>query len=196
MAYSGWHPHIESAQVLDLSTVLGMTRPIHPNSLYFGSFTWRNGYGEETYRVQYRADLNDTFGNLELSDKGGTYSVSLGTTPLHFGGRRWWMHCPFTHKRATKLYRYECLGKFCHRTAIRPLPTYASQRVSGIDRIQSRRWALRRKLKDPCTLVDPLNKPKWMRWRTFEHFRQLDEMLAEQEDTALLVRFGSLGIFG
>lgn len=196
MTYSGgWHPHIESAQVLDLARVLGVARPVHTNALYFGTLTWRNGYGEETYRVQYRTDLNDTFGQVELTDEAGTYSVSLSTTPLHFGGNHWWMHCPFTQKRATKLYRYECLKRFCHRTAIRPLPTYASQRVSGIERIQQRRWAIRRKLGDPDTLLEPLNKPKWMRWRTFERFQALDDSLAEQEVTAFMVRFGRLGIF-
>ena len=196
MAFSGWHPPIESAQKLDLSRVLGPRHPIHPHSIYCGRLTWHDGYGDEIYHVQYRAELNEWWGKLDLADEAGSYSISLSTTPLHFGGKRWWLHCPLTNRRATKLYRYECLGKFCHRTAIRPLPTYRSQQVSGIDRIQERRWALRRKLKDPCNLLDTLNKPKWMRWRRFERYRELDEALAEQEDMALLVRFGRLGIFG
>lgn len=196
MTFSGWHPPIESAQKLDLSRVLGPRHPIHPQSIHFGRLTWHDEYGDETYHVQYRAELNEWWGKLDLADEAGSYSISLSTTPLHFGGKRWWLHCPLTNRRAAKLYRYECLGRFYHRTAIRPRPTYASQRVSGIDRIQSRRWALRRKLNDPCTLVEPLNKPKWMRWKTFQRYEHLDEILATQEDAALLARFGSLGIFG
>lgn len=196
MAFSGWRPPIELAQKLDLSRVLGAGRPVYPCSTYYGRLSWCDGYGDETYRVQYRAELNGWWGRLELTDDAGSYYISLSTTPLHFGGKRWWMHCPWSHRRAQKLYRYECLGKFLHRTAIRPIPTYYSQRISGIDRVQQRRWVLRRKLGDPCTLVDELNKPKWMRWRTFERYRELDESLAEQEDMALLVRIGSLGIFG
>lgn len=195
MSFSGWHPHLESALVLSLPKMQAQG-VIAPNSITGGSYAWRNNDGEAIYSVYYRADLHDTHGRLELTDAAGTYGIALGSTPLHFGGRRWWMHCPFTSKRALKLYRYECLGKFCHRTAIRPLPTYASQRVSGIDRLQCRRWTIRRKLEDQGTLCDPLTKPKWMRWNTFARFERLDETLATQEDAALWVRFGSLGIFG
>lgn len=192
MAYGGWHPAIENACVLDLLRVLGKP-PIRTQTIYYGSLTWSRG-GEEVYSLRYQADLHDYWGRLDLTDDSGTYGISLGTTPLHFGGRRWWMHCPYTSSRALKLYRYSGMAKFAHRTAFRPLPTYASQRVSGIDRIQQRRWALRRRLHDPCTLEEPLNKPKWMRWRTFVRYQELDEMLSAQEDAALWVRFGRLGI--
>src|SRR5579871_79745 len=127
MAYSGgWHPSIESAQVLSLSRVLGEARPIHPNSTYYGWLTWKNGWGEQVYQVRYKCDLNETWGTLDLTDSAGTYSIELTTTPLYFGGKRWWMYCPSTRRRAAKLYRYECLGRFLHRTAIHPLPTYRS----------------------------------------------------------------------
>jgi|SRR6185312_9902091 len=193
--FSGWHPRLESALVLSLPKMQAQG-VIAPDSERAGAYAWRDSYGDELYRVQYHSRVHDAWGALDLTDDAGTYKIMLGSTPLHFGGRRWWMHCPFTSKRALKLYRYECLGKFCHRTAIRPLPTYASQRVSGIDRLQSRRWALRRKLNDPSTLEEPLNKPRGMHRRTFEPYQQLDEILATQEDAALWARFGRLGIFG
>lgn len=193
MSHSGWHPAIESACVLSLSRVLGHP-PIFHKGLRLGTLTWTNGYGETVYSADYRTELHESWGQLHLTDDTGACSISLGTTPLHFGGRRWWMYCPITGQRALKLYRYEAIGRFCHRTAIRPLPTYASQRVSGLDRIQQRRWAIRRKLGDPDTLLEPLNKPKWMRWRTFERYQSLDDLLAEQEVAAFVVRFGQLGI--
>ncbi len=195
MSFSGWHPWIESAQVLSVSK-LQTWAILFPESVRTGVLTWTDAYGDETYRVQYRAELHDSWGRLDLTDEHRTYGITLSTTALNFGGRRWWMHCPFTSRRALKLHRYPSLGKFCHRTAIRPLPTYASQRISGLDRIMERRWAIRRKLGDEGSLFDSLQKPKWMRWRTFERYEQLDETLAAQEDAALIDRFRCLGIFG
>lgn len=194
MSYYGWRPWIESALVLGVSNLHSMNVLV-PGFEQTGSLFWRDGYGGEIYKVRYRSELHKTWGCLELTDTASTYSISLVASHLHFGGLRWWLVCPLTQRRALKLYRYEAIGKFCHRTAIRPLPTYASQRVSGMERLQFRRWALRRKLNDPCTLWDSLNKPKWMRWRTFERYRQLDESLAIQEDAAFLSRIGRLRIF-
>lgn len=195
MSYSSWHPAIESACALSLARILGHP-PISTNAMRLGTLTWTNSYGETVYSANYRTELHEGWGQIYLTDDAGICSISLGTTPLHFGGSRWWMYCPITGRRALKLYRYEAIGRFCHRTAIRPLPTYASQRVSGIERIQQRRWAIRRKLGDLDTLLEPLNKPKWMRWRTFERFQVLDDLLAEQEIAAFVVRFERLGIFG
>jgi len=189
MSFSGWHPHIESALVLSLPKMQAQG-VIAPDSERAGTYAWRDSYGDELYRVQYHSRVHDAWGSLDLTDDAGTYKIMLGSTPLHFGGRRWWMHCPFTSKRALKLYHYECLGKFCHRTAIRPLPTYASQRVSGLDRIMERRWAIRRRLKDEGDLFTPLQKPKWMRWHTFEHYQTKDEYLGALEDAAVVQRWG------
>lgn len=99
------------------------------------------------------------------------------------------------------LYKFSGIAKFCHRDAIRPKPTYASQRVSGIARAQAQRWAIRRKLGDECTgLMDEPMKPKWMRWATFERYAKRDAELAEIEDGylspylyRLLLKTGRLG---
>ncbi|MGH7239914.1 MAG: hypothetical protein ACREHG_07595 [Candidatus Saccharimonadales bacterium] len=193
MAFSGWHPWIESALVLDLPH-MQKRGAVAQNSESFGTWSWSCN-GEQLYSVQYHSQVYEYWGALFLTDATGRYKIDISSTPLNFGGRRWWLHCPLTGKRALKLRRYGSIGKFCHRSAIRPLPTYASQRVSGLDRIMARRWALRRKLDDPGDLFTLLSKPKWMRWRTFARFERLDEMLASQEDTAIMVRFGCLGIF-
>ena len=104
---------------------------------------------------------------------------------MGYGGLRWWLHCPYTRRRARKLYKFDGIDQFCHRLAIRPEPTYASQRVSGISRIQEKRWAIRRKLKDETTSLGwgPL-KPKWMRWKTFERYDVLDDQLSPRLKTA------------
>jgi hypothetical protein len=79
-----------------------------------------------------------------------------------------------------KLYLVQ--GTFVARTAIRPLPTYRSQRVSGLHRAIEQRWALRRKLDDTFSdLFGPPCKPKGMRWKTFERYAAKDERLASVE---------------
>jgi hypothetical protein len=112
-----------------------------------------------------------------------TCLIGLVTTPLNFGGRRWWMLCPYTHRRARRLYGFSGIDKFCHRLAVRPEPTYASQRVSGVCRVQAQRWAIRRRLGDDCSsLLDEPMKPAWMRWKTFERYAARDAELSERED--------------
>lgn len=99
------------------------------------------------------------------------------------------MHCPYTQRRVLKLYKFGAIEKFCSRTAIRPLPIYASQRTSGASRIINQRWALRRKLGDTFSdLFSEPCKPKWMRWRTFERYAARDAALAQAEFGALMRR--------
>ena len=82
-----------------------------------------------------------------------------------------------------KLYKFAGVEQFCCRTPIRPLPTYASQRTSGSDRIMAQRWAIRRMLGDKFSdLFGKPFKPKWMRWRTFERYAARDAELAEREN--------------
>ncbi|HUW54565.1 MAG TPA: hypothetical protein VMV99_14235 [Rhodanobacter sp.] len=103
------------------------------------------------------------------------------------------MHCPYTQRRVLKLYKFGSIEQFCSRTAIRPLPTYASQRVSGSDRIIDQRWAIRRKLGDNISdLFGEPWKPKRMHWRTFERYAERDAELAERENGYLLRLIGRL----
>lgn len=192
MSYSGgWHPHIESALCLTLSRLFedgsvsaGCTRA--------GVLRWTNiRTREEVASVGYHAALGEDSGTLTLNythtNRDGEREqvkcvIRLWTRPMRFGGKRWFMSCPYTAKPALKLYKFSGISKFCHRTAIRPLPTYASQRASGQNRIIEKRWGLRRRLGDDFSDLfgEPI-KPKWMRWRTFERYRALDTMLAERE---------------
>lgn len=174
-----------------------------------GVWSWTND-GERVGSVGYTVALASTpgigaydFGTLTLDythtdhDSGQrkpvTCPIRLSTIPLHYGGLRWYMHCPNTNRRALKLYKFSGIERFCHRTAIRPLPTYASQRVSGMDRINAQRWALRRRLGDTFSdLFGEPFKPKWMRWRTFERYAARDAELAERDNDSLLRLVGRL----
>jgi hypothetical protein len=156
MSRDGWRPHIESALSLDVLTMQreGLLLPNHQES---GYWRWHLGY-EETALVAFRVQTYDFAGKLTLrysardrhsgESKPVVCVISLSTTMPPYGGFRWWMHCPYTDRRARKLYKFAGIEQFCHRESIIPKPTYASQRVSGIARIQARRWALRRRLGD------------------------------------------------
>jgi hypothetical protein len=208
MSRYGSRPHIESAVVIDLAAP-SVARIVRPNNHGSGWWSWSRE-GETIASVGYSINTQADFGMLKLayhttdrcSDerKQVTCRIGLVSMPLHFGGRRWWMVCPYTHRRARRLYGFSGIDQFCHRTAVRPLPTYASQRVSGVCRVQAQRWAIRRKLGDDCTgLLDEPLKPKWMRWRTFRRYASRDAELAEHEDQffcctldRLLLQWGEL----
>jgi hypothetical protein len=188
MSRDGWRPHIESALNIDAATMLagGLLRPNHRRS---GSWKWGEGASTAAFTLEtqgYSGTLTLTYSVRERYSeerKSVTCVIRLSTTPMGYGGMRWWFHCPYTRRRARKLYKFDGIDQFCHRLAIRPEPTYASQRVSGISRIQEKRWAIRRKLKDETSGLGwgPL-KPKWMRWKTFERYDVLDDQLATLED--------------
>lgn len=59
-----------------------------------------------------------------------------------------------------------------------PLPTYAIQRVSGTDKINLQRWALRAKIGDTLSeLFDEQWKPKGMHRKTFERYERVTQSL-------------------
>lgn len=109
-----------------------------------------------------------------------------------------YMHCPVTGKRAKKLYKWAALDRFCHREAIRPRPTYASQRDGGHARIIRQRWALRQKMGDEFSdLFGEPCKPRWMRRHTYDKHVARDAELSARDDSylgKLIMRsFGGLG---
>ena len=193
MSRDGWRPHIESALCLNL-VVLFRQRALRPLATTSGTCQWSRG-DERVASVGYSASLGEETGELRLNyswttddePQNVTCIIRLSSRPLAFGGRYWYMHCPYTRRRARKLYKFVPIEQFCHRTAIRPLPTYASQRVSGSDRVNAQRWALRRKIGDNYSdLFGEPCKPKWMRWHTFERYARRDAELARREEEYLL----------
>lgn len=202
MSYcGGWRPHIESALCLDLRTLFKRST-IWPCCNVSGGWKWMRD-DEKIANVGYRATLGRDSGTLTLDyaigregeRKAITCTIALVTEPCQYGGRRWFMVCPYTRRRALKLYKWAGIELFCHPSAIKPKPTYASQRVSGSDRVMGQRWALRHKLGDTfSTLMDEPCKPKWMRWRTFERYAARDAELADREGFYLARLLGRLGV--
>lgn len=193
MGNYGWRPHIESALCLDVGSMFKCSA-LRVGTETSGRWQWSCN-GEKREAVGYRASLTSDGGELRLSytwetsglPRDVTCLVRLSSMPLQYGGRRWYMHCPYTQQRVLKLYKFSNIEQFCSRASIRPLPTYASQRVSGSDRIISQRWAIRRKMGDTFSdLFGEPYKPKGMHWRTFERYAERDAELAEREGGYLL----------
>lgn len=194
MSYpGGWRPHIESALSLDLRRMFELGA-LRVGSNTAGPWCWTRD-GETVSSIRYRATLGDESGSLTLDYSTGTdeerkqitCTIRLVTLPRHYGGRIWYFVCPYTGRRARKLYKWAPIDWFCQRTAISPKPTYACQRVGGSERITAQRWALRRRLCDDFSdLFGEPCKPKWMRWRTFERHAARDAELSERENDYLL----------
>jgi hypothetical protein len=207
MSNHGWRPHIESALKLDIRRMFACSA-MRAGCQTSGSWRWTDSYtGEQVGCVNYQSNLSDTHGTLTLSytapdrdtgrRKAITCAITLSSIPLHYGGRRWYMHCPSTGRRAQTLHKWNGIPQFCHRSAIRPKPTYASQRVSGSDRIMAQRWAIRRKLGDTFSdLFGEPYKPKRMHWRTFQRYADYDAKLAARENVFLLRLLGRLQRYG
>lgn len=164
-------------------------RALQPGCQTSGGWQWTRD-GEKTASIGYRATLDDASGTLTLEYTQGTgderkaitCTLALESLPCHYGGRRWFVRCPYTHRRAWKLYKWNGIDQFCHRDAIRPRPTYRTQRLGGGDRIMGQRWAIRRKLRDDFSdLFGEPCKPKRMHWRTFERYAARDTELANRE---------------
>lgn len=194
----GWRPHIESALSLCVSDLF-KRGALRPGSSTSGGWQWMNDR-VRIASITYSADLTSESGNLRLLyTKTRNHSeprqvdciIRLTSLPLNYGGRRWYAHCPYTHQRVLKLYLFDGVDQFCSRSAIHPLPTYASQRTSGTDRIIEQRWALRRRIGDHLSdLFGEPCKPKWMRSLTFERYLKRDAALARAELSSLKSRIG------
>lgn len=192
---SGWRPHLEGLRSLDLRQLIRLGAVV-PDSSTSGSWRWSDSQtGETLATIGYSVAWSGGGGTLRLAYRVSgvekDYAVPIEAERLHWGGLRYWLRCPVTHRRVRKLYLVQ--GMFVARTAIRPLPTYAIQRESRRDRNLSAQWAIRRKLGNPGSLLDPVMKPKWMRWATFERYRLRDAQLGERDEAFLMRLIGRMG---
>jgi hypothetical protein len=95
------------------------------------------------------------------------YRVRLLKTPQRLGGVRWWFVCPQTGRKAVKLYLPLGGHRFWSRQAYRL--GYASQREDAKGRAQRQAEKIYRNLGGEGHWMDGApDKPKWMRWRTYE----------------------------
>jgi hypothetical protein len=113
-------------------------------------------------------------------------AVRLEATHPHYGGTRWWFRCRFTGRRASQLHLFPGQRRFCHRTGIEPNPTYLSQRVSGMDKIYRRLYALRQSLPGQGSILETLKRPRGMHLTTYLRLLQRDEDIWNSPQNRLL----------
>jgi hypothetical protein len=91
------------------------------DGLKLGGITWFNILGDPIYNLSFvigRESESEMV--MTLSDTG--QRVSLNSTPMRYGGVRWWFECPKCLNRCAKLYkpaREDFLCRCCHNLTYR-----------------------------------------------------------------------------
>ena len=120
--------------------------------------------------------------------------VRLVWTQPHYGGRRWWMICPFTGTRCATLYLPGNGDRFASRKAWKL--HYTSQRAAGHDKPFERLNRLQRKLGCREGYEEWLYRPKGMWHRTFARHQAKYDLISEQCDRVWMGMMGRMGVFG
>lgn len=167
-----------------------------------GSLSWTCG-GEPSGSISYQAIMHEPGAErLELSYTRGSgdereqvrQTVQLCYTVPNYGGKRWWMICPYRGIRVGKLYLPPGGDRFASRRAWRL--GYQSQRDAARDRPFERLFRLQKKLGCEQGWEAGLRRPKGMWHRTFdrhmEHYWELDRECAA-EMAMLVLRLGGHG---
>lgn len=129
--------------------------------------------------------------------------IRTSATACNYGKVRHWLHCPQCGRRAFRLYYYphtvNARGEYVHYFTCRHCLhlTYQARRERGFDRYQSRcfnahdrmkEWARVHGVKDFKTdrwqWQMPPDKPKGMRWRTYERIAGKWEKAADMAEDA------------
>jgi hypothetical protein len=189
------YPTVEDGLTIDLQLMLRRGW-ISDGACGSGNLHWSRR-GQRFASIGHRYDLSDPeSASLTLSftwtPSGGKpqqveQRIALVSTVPNYGGRRWWMLCPFTGRRVAKLHLPPGAGKFACRTAWR-LP-YQSQRVAHRDRPFEKLFRLQRKLGCYEGFEAGLQRPKGMWRRTYERhwerYLQIEEVCAVEMGAVL-----------
>jgi hypothetical protein len=106
-------------------------------------------------------------------------TLRLWRTNCHFGGSRHWFGCPWCGRRCAIVYGISSDGYFACRRCLRL--GYSTEAEDSIGRL----WRKQHKLE--ARLGEDLQKPKWMRVRTYQRiWSQIDEV-EEQKHAACMV---------
>lgn len=147
----GGRPTADASLRIDLAWMLRTGRAKEGCHMS-GSLHW-TCRGEPSGSIGYQAIIHERGEErLELSYTRGSgedreqvrQTVRLCHTVPHYGGKRWWMICPFRHIRVGKLYLPSGGDRFASRQAWRL--GYQCQREAARDRPCERLFRLQRKL--------------------------------------------------
>ncbi|OJY67139.1 MAG: hypothetical protein BGP16_18280 [Sphingobium sp. 66-54] len=163
-----------------------------------GILSWNRG-GEEAGSIGYQAIMHvPGEERLELSYMRGSgddreqvlQTVRLCHTVPNYGGRRWWMICPYGGIRVGKLYLPPGGDRFASRQAWRL--GYQCQRDAARDRAFERLFRLQKKLGCDQGWEAGLTRPKGMWQRTFERHMERYWQLDEECAAEMMVLVGRL----
>src|SRR5687768_13892202 len=178
----GGRPTADMSKKIDLAWMI-RTEKATPGQWISGSLNWSCG-GEHAGSVSYTANMEETFDSyLRLNFWRGSgnsrehveQKIRLVFTEPHYGGRRWWMVCPYKGVRVAKLYLPNGGDRFASRLAWRL--AYNSQRVAHRDRAFEKLFRLQRKLGCEQGWDSWIRRPKGMWNRTFERHLERFEKL-------------------
>jgi hypothetical protein len=154
---------------------------------------WSRG-GETTATISVRIESWRVVLSYRIRQHGGDWEsveepISLTTTPGIFGGYRTWFQCPAVGcgRRVALLYG---AGKYfacrhCYNLA------YPSSREDADGRATRRADRIRERLRwEPGILNGDGDKPKWMRWRTFERLAARHEELVDMSLVGAMMKLG------
>lgn len=172
-------PVADSALRIDFAWMLRQRLAI-PGELKIGALRWTNN-GQPSGNINYTCDMSDLeSGRLELrftvkDNRSGEKSdyvqnVLLSYSVPHFGGKRWWMHCPTNGDRVGKLYCPNGAHTFASRTAWRL--GYNSQRITDRDKSFEALFRLQRRLGCKEGWEQPIRRPKGMWRKTYARLEQ------------------------
>lgn len=189
---SGGGPTADASLRIDLAWMFRTGRA-KEGSVLWGSLSWSCG-GQPSGWISYQA-IMDAPGEerLELSYTRGRgdgaeqvkQTVRLSSTRPNYGGKRWWMICPYRGIRAGKLYLPPGGDRFASRQAWRL--GYQIQRVARHDRASERLFRLQRKLGSDQGLGAFPSRPKGMWQRTWERHLERYWELEEAADAELAI---------
>src|SRR5262245_29230451 len=158
---------------------------------YSGGCQWTSD-GEVIASIQMRTEADRII--LNYQHRGGgeewkdeQYPVRIVHTPCHLGGSRPWFICPALGcgRRVAILDGgaiFAC--RHCYQLA------YASSREDAGNRATRRADRLRARLGwEPGILNGEGDKPKWMRWRTFERLAAEHDELVRRSMQEIMARF-------
>lgn len=137
---------------------------VHPNSTFtFGDI-----------RLTVAADRFSVQLERTTAAKSAIDTIKIAALACHFGGSRYFAHCPLCQKRVRTLYLAE--NGFACRHCLQL--GYRSQNERLADRLFQQRRAIGEKINNDET------KPKWMREKTFAKLREVYHDLDEKEQIA------------
>jgi len=194
----GGRPTADTSLRIDLAWMLRTGRAAE-GAWRSGSLSWNRG-GEAVGSIGYQAIMHELGEErLDLSFSRGAgdereqvrQTVRLCFTVPHYGGKRWWMICPYRHIRVGKLYLPPGGDRFASRQAWRL--GYQCQRDAARDRPFERMFRLQKKLGCTEGWEAGLYRPKGMWNRTFERHLERYWELDEQCAVEMMVMVGRLG---